>query len=77
MKPAHVHLSRETGLGREADQREVRSTEGEGDRVGTLLSTATHRPDHPHPALRADLSHFMGEASNFAGEVSNVAGELP
>ena len=58
-----------------AGEVEVRSTEGEGDRVGTKLSS--YRPDHPHPALRADLSHFMGEASNFAGEVSNVAGELP
>jgi len=31
------NLAREAGLGREADRREVRSTEGEGDREGTHL----------------------------------------
>jgi UDP-N-acetylmuramoyl-tripeptide--D-alanyl-D-alanine ligase len=58
---AMQNLSRFAGLGREADRREARSDEGEGDRVGTLPEGAACRPDHPHPGLRADLSRFAGE----------------
>jgi UDP-N-acetylmuramoyl-tripeptide--D-alanyl-D-alanine ligase len=54
-------------LSREAGEVEARSAEGEGDRVGTQPSFGTQqsfvvcRPDHPHPALRADLSRVAGE----------------
>jgi maltooligosyltrehalose trehalohydrolase len=50
---------------RNAGEVEARSAEGEGDRVATQPSTAqphnaAYRPDHPHPALRADLSRNAG-----------------
>jgi D-alanine-D-alanine ligase len=47
-------------LPRERERSMVRSTEGEGDRVGTLR-LASGRPDHPHPALRVSLSRAAGE----------------
>jgi len=56
----------------------VRSTEGEGDRVGTQLSGAAYRPDHPHPALRADPGSSPGQAlSRFAGEVFRNFSPIP
>ena len=66
---AAINLAREAGLSREADQREVRSTEGEGDRVGTLEENAACRPDHPHPPLRGDLSRGAGEVIALAARV--------
>jgi hypothetical protein len=39
----------------------VRSTEGEGDRVGTQHLRTTVQPKRPHPALCVGLSHFFGE----------------
>ena len=69
-------LSRYAGLSREADQRETRSSEGEGDRVGTQPPVGTQqpfvvcRPDRPHPALRAAPGSSPGQAlSRVAGEV--------
>jgi iron(III) transport system permease protein len=52
-------------LAREVGEVETRSGKGEGDRVGTVLSNAARRPDHPHPrALGAlDLSRTAGEVS--------------
>jgi len=63
------------GLSREADQREVRSTEGEGDRANTQPSpapqhsNAAYRPDHPHLPLRAASVRFAAQPRE-AGEVS-------
>jgi UDP-N-acetylmuramoyl-tripeptide--D-alanyl-D-alanine ligase len=63
-------LSRYAGLSREADQRETRSGEGEGDRVGTQQPFVVCRPDRPHPALRAAPGSSPGQAlSRVAGEV--------
>jgi len=59
-----LRYSRSAGLSREADQREVRSTEGEGDREGRQPST--YRPDHPHPRRWRALTspaHSAGEVS--------------
>jgi len=61
------------GLSREADQGEVRSTEGEGDRVGTKSAKAAHHPVHPHPAHGADPgSNPEQSLSRFAGEVAVI-----
>ena len=73
-----INLARfaEINLAREAAEVEVRSTEGEGDRVGTLRKKAAYRPDHPHPPLRGDLSGFAGEVDGGAGDVFDRACEV-
>jgi hypothetical protein len=45
-----THSAAVVHLAHEVGEVETRSGEGEG------------RSGHPHPALRADLSHFVGEA---------------
>jgi len=58
---AAVNLSRLAGLSREADRRETRSGEGEGDRVASLYLlradpiTLTRRFAPPSPAQRERL----------------------
>jgi len=47
----------------------VRSTAGEGDRVGTVQQNPSPPPDRPHPPLRGDLSrwHARGLLAVMAG----------
>jgi len=73
---AALGLAREAiNLAREAGEVEVRSTEGEGDRVGTLPKKAAYRPDHPHLPLRGALVRFAAQA-RLAGKVNDFAGEV-
>jgi transcriptional regulator GlxA family with amidase domain len=49
----------------------VRSTEGEGDRVGTLPAFAARQPDHPHPHPQPRLSTSRSLPPH-AGEVYSI-----